>query len=129
MSQTIKLPAVKKGRHASDVELVKRASPEFQRIQAFLEKNVNRSGRFRSVKLFSVKPYQALGEKELINTTSANGKIIYDLTFESLLQLLKDKRKKLFKEKAGFYFFKSSSRSRYIEQPFQIKRKIKGSSV
>lgn len=97
--------------------LIKRNSEEFHAVRDFVNEHVDDAGRKKKIRLYSLKPSEPLKNRVLINVS-----IIYDLEFEVLLFNLLDTKHKLFRsEKSGVYYFKTSSKSKFIELPFEIK--------
>lgn len=95
---------------------IKRNSPEFRAVRDFINDHVDDAGRKKKIRLYSLKPSEALKNRILIRSS-----IIYDLQFEVLLFNLLDAKHKLFRnEKSGLYYFKSSAESKFIELPFEI---------
>jgi hypothetical protein len=101
-------------------ELIKRNSEEFKAVRDFISEHEEAKDRKKKIRLYSLKPSDELDERTLISSA-----VIYDLEFEVLQFNLLDAKHKLFKDpKTGLYYFKSSSGSKYIELPFEIKAKL-----
>jgi len=108
------------------MEQVKRNSREFKDVKDLIVKYVTKSTRKKLIMLYAIKPAQSLSEKILINTDK-NAEAFYDLTYDLLLNYLDDTRKKLFRKKHNepFYYFKTTTKSKYIELPFEFTGKLK----
>jgi hypothetical protein len=98
------------------MEMVRRNSAEFKSVRDLINDNAENKARRRSIKLFSLKPYEPLSKKIRISDT-----VMYDLSYNTLLFNLLDTSHKLFRdEDKGTYFFKSSESSEFIELPFEL---------
>jgi hypothetical protein len=98
--------------------LVKRNSAEFKEIAAIFDAYAGKPGGRRSLKLFALKPYEALDQRIAIPPAK---KAAYDLTYDIILDYLKfNKAKKLFRANPRLYYFKSNSNSDWKEYPFEL---------
>ncbi|MBA3663228.1 MAG: hypothetical protein H0W61_03345 [Bacteroidetes bacterium] len=108
------------------MEQIKRNSREFKVVKELLVDYAESATRKKVIKLYALKPYQSLEERILINDLKKDVAILYDLSYESILEYIRDRSKKLFREdKVALYYFKSSSKSKWIEYPFELTGKLK----
>jgi hypothetical protein len=101
---------------------IKRNSSEFKKVKDIFSGLTDKQKRKKSIKLFALRPYEDLSDRIFIRSA-----IIYDITYETILDyLLFNKSKKLFRnEGLDLYYFKSSAASKWIEFPFEFVNKKK----
>ncbi|MDF2453727.1 MAG: hypothetical protein K0S26_3231 [Bacteroidota bacterium] len=108
--------------------LIKRNTPEFKEVKNLVSEYTDSSSAKKYILLYSMKPYQELKEKILLNTVKKDGAILYSLAYDSLREYICSNTKKLFREeKESIYYFKTSSASASIELPFAFAGKLKKS--
>lgn len=107
---------------ASDELNVKRNSEEFKFIKDLFDEHAEKKDRFKLVRLYSMQE----AEPVLIKTATANGKAVFDLMLGSVMDYLRNRSKKLFRQGKAQYYFKNSASSTFKEFPFEIKTRLKG---
>jgi len=113
------MKVVKSTKKIPKAELIKRNSKEFKKLRDDLDEILDDPKKLKKLKLFSLKPYQSVDERIALRLTNKQEKVIYDLQLDALKFNLLDSKHKLFRE-GKLYFFKSSSKSEYVEVPFEI---------
>lgn len=105
---------------------VKRNSREFKDIKDIFDDYEHDPSRKKAIKLYSIKPYEKLEEVVLLNDLKKEASTIYHLNYLSIIDYLRDRSRKLFREKERpFYYFKTSAKSKWIEFPFELSGKLK----
>jgi hypothetical protein len=104
--------------------LIKRNTPEFKAIKTLISDYTDKATAKKFILLYSVKSYQSLDEKILLNTLKKDSSVLYALAYDSLREYIFSKNKRLFREDS-VYYFKSNSDAKAIEQPFAFKGKLK----
>ena len=108
------------------MELVKRNTREFKVIKSIISDHMEIPGRRRWIRLYSLKPYHGLKDAILLNNQKENPGVLYDLAYDSLHDYIFTRSEKLYKdEDLGFYYFKRSPASKWIEMPFSFAGKLK----
>jgi hypothetical protein len=105
---------------------VKRNSREFKDIKDIFDDYEGHASRKKLILLYSVKPYESIEDRILLNDQKKDASVLYGLNYESVKDYLRDRSKKLFRENdKALYYFKSSEGSKWIEFPFELKGKLK----
>jgi hypothetical protein len=105
---------------------IKRNSREFKDIREIFDDYEKDPARKRLILLYSVKPYEDIGQSVLLNTLKKDAAVLYQMNYETVTEYLRDRSKKLFRENdKAVYFFKSSVKSKWIEFPFELTGKLK----
>jgi hypothetical protein len=104
--------------------LIKRNTPEFKAIKTLISDYTDKATAKKFILLYSLKPYQNLSEKILLNTLKKDSAVLYSLAYDGLREYIFSKNKKLFRDDS-VYYFKSNSDAKPIEQPFAFKGKLK----
>lgn len=107
------------------MEAVKRNSEEFKDIKEIFDDYAARPPK-SMIRLYSLKPYQRLDDRILLNKPGRDAAVIYQLCYDSVMQYFRDRSKKLFRESdKPLYYFKGSAKSKWIELPFEIAGALK----
>lgn len=105
---------------------IKRNSREFKDIKEIFDDYANLKSGKKWIRLFSLKPYETLEHKILINDLKNAGDALYSINYDTILDYLRDRSKKLFRQDdSAVYYFKSSQKSKWIEFPFELTGKLK----
>ncbi|PBQ31039.1 hypothetical protein CNR22_04395 [Sphingobacteriaceae bacterium] len=106
--------------------LIKKNTSEFKELKHLLLEYADVPGRKRWIYLYTLKPYQTLSHKILLNTRIKDGDTLYNMAYDSLKEYLYASTKRLFyDEKTELYFFKSTATSKWMEAPFELRGKLK----
>jgi hypothetical protein len=106
--------------------LIKRNSEEFKKLREIIEAHKKDPFRMKWIRMYSLKPSADLKERVLLNSAKNGGDIIYSMQLDTVLFNFLDAKHKLFKdENTGIYYFKPSSKSDFIESPFDLAGKLK----
>lgn len=105
----------------SDLQQIRRNTTEFTTVAALLNEYAGSSHRKKLVRLYALKPYQPIADRVLINSLRKNSAVLYNLSYESIIQYLEDRTHKLFRENdRPLYYFKTSASSDWIKFPFEF---------
>ncbi len=105
---------------------IKRNSTEFKEVKGILEDYEKNAARKRLIKLYALKPTEKLEEATLINTLKQNAGVLYDMQYAAILETFWNKDDKLYREdKKALYYFKSSPKSDWMKNPFELTGKLK----
>jgi len=105
---------------------VKRNSTEFKEIKNIFDDYENNAARKRLIRLYALKPTGSLEEMVLINTLKQNAGVIYDLQYATIMEYLRDRKEKLYREdKKALYYFKHSPGSDWLKAPFELTGHLK----
>ena len=108
------------------MQQVRRNTHEFAAVATALQDHRHSSTRRKVIRLYALKPSQALDEKVLINKLPKNAAVLYDMSYDSILQYLEDRSHKLFREgDKPLYYFKTSASSDWIKFPFEFTGALK----
>lgn len=108
------------------VEQIKRNSTEFKDVKKILDKHARLASRKKLILLYTLKPYETIKDKVLLNEQKKESTVLYDMSYRIILEYFNDNTKKLFREgKEALYYFKSSGKSKWIELPFEFTGKLK----
>jgi hypothetical protein len=108
------------------MELVKRNSAEFKKVKELLEEYETDARRKKLIKLYAHEAGSPSGSQTLINEVKGSSAVIFDITYASIRDYLRDRSKKLFRDgKMPSYCFKNSAKSDYQEFPFEFAGKLK----
>jgi hypothetical protein len=100
---------------------IKRNSREFKDLKELLSEVSEKPTRKKYLLLYSLKDGSNIDERVLINQADKSG-VVFELTLQSVLAYMRDRRKKLFrKERSALYAFKDSAASEWMEFPFELK--------
>ena len=103
------------------MQQVRRNTGEFATVASLLREYHDSPARKKLIRLFALKPSQTLEERVLVNRIPQNGTVLYNMSYESILQYLEDRTHKLFREdNKALYYFKTSSKSDWIKFPFEF---------
>jgi hypothetical protein len=107
-------------------EAIKRNSTEFGDVEALMKEYAHKASRKKLIRLYALKPMEALDEKILLNTVKPNGDILYDMNYNSILEHFDDRGHKLYREgRHPLYYFKTSAKSNWMKLPFEFTGKLK----
>jgi hypothetical protein len=105
---------------------IKRNSTEFKQLRRAFEEYSKKPSRKKLIRLYALKPSETLDEKILLNTLKKDGEILYEMSYNSILEYFMNPSEKLYREeKEPLYYFKSSPRDSWIKFPFELAGKLK----
>jgi hypothetical protein len=104
------------------MRLIRRNTPGFRSIRELIDELRKDPSRKRSVLLYALKPGEPLSKKILINTLKQNKDVLYDLQYEVIYDLLRERSHKLFgDDRSPLFYFKTAANSTVIESPFEFR--------
>ena len=107
-------------------EAIKRNSTEFRDVETLMKDYAHKTSRKKLIRLYALKPMETLHEKILLNTVKPDGDILYDMSYNSILDHFNDRSHKLYRVgRQPFYYFKTSAKSKWMKYPFEFTGNLK----